>query len=183
MTARLPYLPREGKRFDELTVGSPWCAVAVPMTWGPRVLTTLGDLGGPVFEDPGRLHLVWPLPEGAAADWPDLTAIRVVRYGPGDELIVPARHRTLSGMCWLWPPEEDRPYVDVTTLRRAIETLIGPLEEAAAKGEVEVCHFCGAVTAAVVLVAWGKQESGPGWSWYACQPCAAGRGLKDVTRS
>jgi hypothetical protein len=180
MTARLPYLPPEDKGFELLTVDSRWSALSLPMSWGARVLTTLGELGGPVFEDPGLLHLVWPLPADAAADWPDLTPIRITRYGPGDELLIPGPQRTLSGMCWLWPPEDGRPYVDPATLRRAIEMLIGPLDEAAAKGEVEVCRYCDAVTAEVVRVAWGEQESGPGWSWYACQPCVKAHGLEEV---
>lgn len=125
--------------------------------------------------------MVWPLPPGATADWPDLAAIRVVQYGSGDELLIPGPRKTLTGMCWLWPPEEDRPYVDPAMLRRAVETLIGPLDEAAAKVEVEVCRYCNAVTADVVLVAWGHQDSRPGWSWYACKPCFHARGLKEAT--
>ncbi|MGW6391260.1 hypothetical protein ACWFR1_12330 [Streptomyces sp. NPDC055103] len=179
---RPPYLPPEGT-YAAMTLDDRWSALGVPMDWGRRVPVVLGDLGGPVFEDPGLRHVVWPLPPDAAADWPDLTEIGIVRYVAGDELLVPRAGHTLSaGMCWIWPVEDGPEFIDPARLRSAIETLIGPLEEAAARGPVDVCHWCDAVTAGALLVAWGQQESGAGWSWYACQECTHRHGLEEVTR-
>ncbi|MFD3998384.1 hypothetical protein [Streptomyces sp. NPDC058583] len=176
-----PYMPPEGEAYDVMTLDDRWSALGVPLAWGRRVLVVLGDLGGPAFEDPGLRHVVWPLPPAAAADWPDLKEIGVVRYGAGDELLVPRARMTLSaGMCWLWLPEDGPAFIDPARLRSAIETLIGPLEEAAARGRVDVGHYCDAVVANSVLVAWRPQESGPGWSVYACQECARRHGLEEV---
>ncbi|MGW6414381.1 hypothetical protein [Streptomyces sp. NPDC055055] len=178
-----PYVPPGGEEYDAVTLDARWNAVGVPLDWGRRVLVVLGDLGGPAFEDTGLCHVVWPLQPGGATDWPDLAQIGVVRYGPGDELLVPPAGLTLSaGMCWLWPLEDGPVFVDPLRLRSAIETLIGPLEEAAARGPVDVCHWCDAVTAGAVLVSWQAQESGPGWSRYACQDCARRNGLDEVKR-
>lgn len=177
--AEAPYLPPGGHAYALMTVDARWSALGVPLDWGLRVLATLDDAGGPVFQDLGLCHVVWPLPSGAVLDWPDLSGIGVVGYGPGARLLVPQVGKP-SGTCWLWSPETGRLYTDPATLRDALEAVIGPLDEALAKGPVSVCHYCDAVVTDAVLVAWTEQENGPGWSEYACQPCAKERGLKEA---
>lgn len=79
-----------------------WAAVGLPSDWGHIVLDALGDQAGAVFEYRAMTRLVWVLPPGGAADWPLARNNAVYRFG----------------------------LIDPTLLRRAVETVLGPLEEA-----------------------------------------------------
>ncbi|BAU86939.1 hypothetical protein SLA_6070 [Streptomyces laurentii] len=175
-----PYLPAPSTRSALMGVDERWSAVRVLSHWSHLVLGALGALGaqgGPAFEDLGLCHIVWPLPPGGADDWPDATAAGVLPTEPGERLLVPGL-KGMPGMPWLHPPAAERPFTDPGVLRRAVETVIGSLEDAGALGPVAVCHECGAATRDAELVAFTPQMCGPGWSTYECRSCYDGRGRR-----
>lgn len=152
-------------------------------------MDVLGDKGGPVFDEPARFHLVWILPTGGAADWPNAKAARVFRYGPGDKLLVPGSDGYHDGTRWLRSPLELPLLTDPDVLRAGIEFVIGPLEEDAVLGPVVVCQFRRARTRDGQLTEAFISPSGPIYSSYACPRCwditvagGAGRHLRAVRR-
>jgi hypothetical protein len=172
-----------------VVVGDTWAALSIPSDWGRQVLDVVGDKSGPVFDEPARLHLVWLLPPGGAADWPDAKATRVIRYGRGDRLLVPGAGGYHDGTRWLRSPLEPPLFTDPDVLRAAIEFVIGPLEEAAVLGPVVVCQFCRAPTRDGHLTDEFMSPSGPLYRSYACPRCwsitaagGEGRHLRAVHR-
>src|SRR5689334_17342595 len=101
-----PYWP-DHERVGLVTVDDTWAAVSLPADWAPIVLAILGGLGGPVWTDPGLTHWLWPVPAGAAADWPDVAGVGVVRHGPGDIVLVPGSIGH-NGVAWVRRPTPDR---------------------------------------------------------------------------
>ncbi|MEC3995135.1 hypothetical protein VSR01_16995 [Actinacidiphila sp. DG2A-62] len=124
-----------------------------------------------------------------AADWPDASAARVVRYGHGHRLLVPGPDGYHDGTRWLRSPLELPQYTDPHALRVSIEFVIGPLEEAAVLGPVRVCQHCRAPTRDGHLVEVFEGPSGSLYRSYACPRCWArtaaggeGRHLRAVQR-
>lgn len=165
-----PYLPTAS--FAAMTVDDRWSAVSAPLHWGYAVIGALGDAAGPAYANLGSDRIVWPLPPDGAADWPDTGEAGITRYGPGAQLLVPGPdgHVCLS---WITYPLEGRPLTEPAALRQALETVVGPLEDAAARGPLVACSGCGRLAreAEAEVVAWHEQMSGPGWLEYACAPC------------
>jgi hypothetical protein len=182
------FLPTDA-RIDLIDVGGTWAALSVPSDWGRQVLDVLGDEAGPVFDEPARLHLVWMLPAGGAADWPDARAAHVIRYGPGDKILVPGPAGYHDGTRWLRSPMEPPTFTDPHVLRAGIEFVIGPLEDVAALGPVVVCQFCRTPTRNGRLTEEFVAASGPYIASYACPRCwrstvagGEGRHLRAVHR-
>jgi hypothetical protein len=164
-----PFLPDE--RIGLVPVARTWAALSLPADWGRQVLDIVGDQAGPVFEEPARLHLVWILPGDGAADWPDVTAAHVHRYGHGDRLLVPGPDGYHDGTRWLRSPLELPQYTDPHVLRAGVEFVIGPLEEAAERGPVVVCQHCRAPIRSGHLTEEFMGPSGPPYASYACPRC------------
>ncbi|MFE1907405.1 hypothetical protein ACFW96_27580 [Streptomyces gardneri] len=178
-TTRWPYLPPD-RPFDVMTVDDRWCALSIPLDWAPLVVGVLGDLCGPAYAETGLNRAYWLLPSGAGTDWPDLSGAALDWHRTGTEVLVPGPDGCAS-MAWHRYPLDDVPvFTEPGALRLALQTLLGPLETAGALGPVAICHFCDQPSRDVTLIAWGEQMSGPGWSQYACRPCADRRGLRDV---
>jgi hypothetical protein len=186
-TSIRPFLP-VGSTIDWVEVGGSWAAIDVPEGWGRQVMDVLGAQNGPVYND-GRRRLVWILPAEGGADWPDAMAASVIRYGPGDSVFVPGPASRHSAIRWLRSPLGPPEFTDPDALRTAIEFVIGPLEDAAVLGPVEVCLYCAAPTRDGRLVDEVGGVSGPVIPLYACPKCwsntvkgGEGRHLRAVRR-
>lgn len=164
-----PYLTE--RSVELLTVDDGWCALSVPLDLAPLVLGALEDLSGPAFSNVGTNYGTWFMSPGSGADWPDLSGAGVEWKRAGDQILVPGQN-SRGALSWLRFPLNDVPiFTDPTPLRMALEMLLGPLEQAGALGPVVLCHFCSAPSRDVKLIAWGHDESGPGWNHYSCVPC------------
>lgn len=148
-----------------------WSALSLPSSWGHHVLDVLGEHSGPVYEEPARMQLMWILPPGGAADWPDLTSARFVRYGPGDEILVPCPDGYHDGTRWLRSPLEPPLTTDPDQLRAAVEFVFGPLETADVLGPLVVCEDCRAPTRDGRITEEFIGASGPLFQSYACPRC------------
>jgi hypothetical protein len=177
-----------GNRIGLVEVGD-WAALSVPSDWGRHVLDILGDETGPVFNEPARWHLVWILPGGGAADWPDARAARVIRYGHGDRILVPGLAGHVDGTRWLRSPLKCPRFTDPDMLRAGIEFVIGPLADAARLGPVMTCQSCRAPTRHGRVTDAYLGPSGPLLCSYTCPRCwsltvagGEGRHLRAVRR-
>jgi hypothetical protein len=164
------FLPRD-TRIGLVPVGPTWSALSVPSSWGPHVLDVLGDLSGPVFHEPARLRLVWILPAGGTADWPDVSQARVIPYGPGDDLLIPCPDGYHDGTAWVRSPLEPPHVTDPELLRGAIEFVFGPLDQAAGLRPLVVCQFCQAPTREGRVTEEFIGPSGPLYTSHACPRC------------
>lgn len=161
-----------------------WAAVGLPSNWGRIVLDALGEQAGAVFEYRAMSRLVWVLPPGGAADWPLARNNAVYRFGPGGWLPVPglAVHRDTR---WLAPHELRRidqetwwrrsprefGLIDPALLRRAVETVLGPLEVAGALPPVHVCRVCSTPGRDGRVVTVLPMPGGLDCVWWACHTC------------
>ncbi|MEJ8654695.1 hypothetical protein WKI65_43355 [Streptomyces sp. MS1.AVA.3] len=155
---------------DTIQVDDTWSAVTVPASWGALVLDVLGDQSGPAFMDPVYRYMSWIIPPGGAADWPDALDVGVDVCNTGDWVTVPGPEGHPSGTRWLRPPTDGQ-LTDPTTLRAALEWIIGPLADAAQLGFVEVCRYCGTPTRDAMVVSVYHSPSGSGHVSYACRSC------------
>ena len=164
-----------------------WNAVAI-LDWGYHILDALGDCTGAVFEDPVLRHLTWIIPPGAADDWPVgpplrealFETLRITLYQTGDDITVPGLTGCRAGDRWIHPPTGDRLFTDAGALRRAVEGVVGPLEEAAEKGPVWLCRFCNITTREVEVFGNWESSNGLRRTSYACKPCWRDIGGNDV---
>ncbi|MEV5551920.1 hypothetical protein AB0L35_38295 [Streptomyces sp. NPDC052309] len=180
-----PYLPRDAP-LGPVTVDGTWNAVTLPLAWGDLVLDVLAERTGPVLVDPASEHLLWPIPPGAADNWPDATAAGVQVHREGAKLLVCGLDGYRSRMRWLHVPTALRWDTDAGLLRLAVEWIAGPLADAQ---PIQVCISCGAPTRAGHLLARGLGDSGPGFEMHTCPPCwreiargGPGRHLRVVKR-
>ncbi|MFI0765695.1 hypothetical protein ACH4TQ_12550 [Streptomyces sp. NPDC021218] len=162
----LPKQPLDLMRADET-----WNAVATPDDWGRHVLDALGDSTGAVFEDPVRQELVWIIPPGGVDAWPAAPPLGMTLYRAGDRLTVPGLDGDRGGTRWIHPPEADRLFTDAAALRREVEAVVGPLDEAADLAPVRVCRFCATTTRDHVVVDVWESSNGLRRVSWACQPC------------
>ena len=164
-----------------------WNAVAVA-DWGRHVLDALGDRTGAVFEDTVLRHLTWIIPPGAADTWPVAPplketlwdALRITLYQAGDDITVPGLTGPRGGDRWIHPPTEDRLFTDADALRLAVESVAGPLDEAAEKRPVQVCRFCFATTRDAGRLDTWESSNGLQRISYACKPSWHDIGGSDV---
>lgn len=171
--ASSPYLPPTGQvAWVEIDEG--WSAVSLPGMWGALVVDVLADAAGPVLEDPSCFRLIWPLPPGGTADWPDASGGRVRCHGIGDGFLVPGLGGYHPGTRWVRPPDGRRPvFTSPVLLRAAIEAVAGPLAELHARGPLVVCSSCRATTRDPARWTWRESLSGPGMSTYTFRACWA----------
>ncbi|MFI0769233.1 hypothetical protein ACH4TQ_30735 [Streptomyces sp. NPDC021218] len=178
-------LPEQG--IDSMIADEQWNAVGV-VDWGRHVLDALGDRTGAVFEDPVLRHLTWIIPPGAADAWPVappvketlFEALRITLYQAGDNITVPGLTGSRGGDRWIHPPTEDRLFTDAGALRHAIESIAGPLDEAAEKSPVRVCRFCCGTTRDAIRIDMREFSNGLMSISYTCKPCWHDTGGSDA---
>ncbi|WNE95562.1 hypothetical protein PS467_09560 [Streptomyces luomodiensis] len=153
-----------------------WHAISTANDWGRCVLDALGDHTGAVLEDTALRHLVWFVPPGGVDGWPTPEPLRLTLYRAGDSLLVPRLNGYRGVNVWLRTPKANGLFTDPNTLRSAMERLVGPLEQAAGRSPVVVCHFCAIPTRdAQVIDAWESFSTGAHVR-YACHPCLSATG-------
>ncbi|MCZ1012288.1 hypothetical protein [Streptomyces lydicus] len=155
---------------ETIQVDDTWNAITVPSSWGALVLDVLGDQSGPAFVDPVYQYMSWIIPPGGAADWPDALDAGVDVCTTGDWVTVPGPEGHASGIQWLRPPKDGQ-LTNSTTLRAALEFVIGPLAEASQPDAVKVCQYCGAPTRDAKVVSVYYSPTASGHVSYACRSC------------
>ncbi|NUS17017.1 MAG: hypothetical protein HOY69_37420 [Streptomyces sp.] len=153
---------------DLVTVDSSWAAVGMPSDWGHLVVDALNG-AGPVFEGQALCHVVRIPPPQGAADWSSAATNALRWYGPGSALLVPGLAGHL-GTHWLRSPLNVPP-TGPGRLRDAIESVLGPLEEAESLSPVMVCRYCKAPTRDGHVEAEFTKLTGLDVIWWACLPC------------
>lgn len=164
------FLPASGYT-GLVRVGPTWGALSLPSTWAHHVLDVLGVCSGPVFEEPAQLRLVWILPPDGASDWPEAATASFVRYGEGDELLVPGPAGYGDGARWLRSPLDFPVSTDPGLLRKAVEFVFGPLDGADALRPLRVCQDCLTPTRDGRLTEEHIGADGPLYQAFACPRC------------
>ncbi|RYJ26497.1 hypothetical protein CU044_3790 [Streptomyces sp. L-9-10] len=154
-----------------MTIPDSWNAVTLPSVWGGHVLGILGIRSGAVLEDAFVQGMVWFIPPGGAAAWPETGALGVRVLPTGHDVTLAGPDGCRRTMTWLRPPLTPSPLTDPGDLRAAIEYTAGPLDQAAALGPVWACRYCGAPVRDAHLMERFESLNGSGWSTYACGPC------------
>ncbi|MFJ1580435.1 hypothetical protein [Streptomyces sp. NPDC088182] len=165
----LPHLPSEAP-VALVTIPDSWNAVTVPATWAAHVLDLLGNRSGACLEDDAYRQMMWFIPPGTAADWPDTGSLDVRVQGAGTHVTLAGPNGHSPTMRWHRTPGP-APLTSAHELRRAIERIVGPLKRAGELGPVRSCRYCGKPVQGGILLGRMEAASGAGRSWYSCAQC------------
>ncbi|MFD8916567.1 hypothetical protein ACFV0Y_01970 [Streptomyces sp. NPDC059569] len=164
----LPHLP--AKPVALVTIPAAWNAVTLPASWAGRVLDILGDRSGACLEDDAYRHMMWFIPPGTAATWPDTGALDVRVQPTGNRITLAGPDGHAPTMRWHRTPST-APLTSAHVLRTAIERIVGPLKTAGQLGPVRPCRYCGTLLQGGILLGRMEFASGADRAWYACDSC------------
>ncbi|MFJ9214204.1 hypothetical protein [Streptomyces sp. NPDC102264] len=166
---RFPGLPADAP-VALVTIPGAWNAVTLPAAWADRVLDILGTRSGACLEDDAYRHMMWFIPPGTAADWPDTGSLDVRVQGAGTHVTLAGPTGHSPTMRWHRTPGL-APLTSAHELRRAIERIVGPLEKAGELGPVRPCRYCGTLFQGGILLGRMEFASGADRAWYTCAQC------------
>ncbi|MEE4599154.1 hypothetical protein V2J94_46365 [Streptomyces sp. DSM 41524] len=97
--------------------------------------------------------------------------MNITLYRAGDRLNVPGLNGSCCGTRWLHPPQADRLFTDADALRQVVESVVGPLNEAADMAPAQVCRFCTTITRDAAVIEVWEFINGLRRISYVCQTC------------